>query len=73
MSSTQHHVAWLEAKAEKYDEDSKVFTEARTSDLQVGGLSGEQWATVYKAVAHELRECAREVAERRPRSWWRRA
>ncbi|MFD7072916.1 hypothetical protein ACFV9G_01795 [Nocardioides sp. NPDC059952] len=76
MSSTEHHIAWLEAKAEKYVEDAKVFTSARTSDLQVGGLSGEQWATVYRAVAHELqecaRECAREAAERQPRGWWRR-
>lgn len=73
MSSTQHHVAWLEAKADKYAEDAKVFTEARSSDIQVGGLTGEQWATVYKAVAHELRECAREADERRSRTWWRRA
>ncbi|WP_143033894.1 hypothetical protein [Nocardioides sp. YR527] len=72
MSSTQHRVAWLEAKAEKYVEDAQVFTDARSSDLQVGGLTGEQWATVYKAVAHELRECAREAAELRARSWWRR-
>ena len=72
MSTTRHHVAWLEAKAEKYVEDAKVFTSARSSDLQVGGLTGEQWATVYRAVAHELRECAREAAERQPRSWWRR-
>ena len=72
MSTTQDHVAWLEAKAAKYVEDAKVFTSARSSDLQVGGLTGEQWATVYRAVAHELRECAREAAEHRPRSRWRR-
>lgn len=72
MSTTPHHVRWLEAKAEKYVEDAQVFTSARTSELQVGGLTGEQWATVYRAVAHELRECAREAAERQPRGWWRR-
>ena len=75
MSTTQSHVAWLEARADKYVEDAKVFTSARSSDLQVGGLTGEQWATVYRAVAHELRECARESAResavRVPRSRWR--
>lgn len=73
MSTTRFPVAWLEAKAVKYVEDAEVFTNARSSDLQVGGLTGEQWATVYRAVAHELRECAREAAEQQPsRSWWRR-
>ncbi|MER6974433.1 hypothetical protein ABT304_25465 [Nocardioides sp. NPDC000445] len=72
MSTTPHHVAWLEAKAEKYVEDAQVFLSARSSDLQVGGLTGEQWATVYRAVAYELRECAREAAEHRQRGWWRR-
>ncbi|MFE6506661.1 hypothetical protein ACFVDI_04265 [Nocardioides sp. NPDC057767] len=72
MRTTLSHVAWLEAKAEKYVDDALAFTTARTSDLQVGGLTGEQWATVYRAVAHELRECAREAAEQQPRSWWRR-
>lgn len=72
MSTTPHHLAWLEAKAEKYVEDAKVFTSARSSDLQIGGLTGEQWATVYRAVAHELRECAREAAEQQPRRPWRR-
>ncbi|NGN94525.1 hypothetical protein G5C66_17500 [Nocardioides sp. KC13] len=72
MSTPDRHVAWLEAKAKKYAEDAEVFTSARSRDLQVGGLTAEQWATVYRAVAYELRECAREAAEQRPRRWWRR-
>lgn len=72
MSTTRFPVAWLEAKADKYVEDAEVFTDARSSDLQVGGLTGEQWATVYRAVAHELRECAREAEQQQPRGWWRR-
>jgi len=50
---------WLAAKARYYFEDARRLA-AMPDDL--AGMSGEQWATVYRAVAAELSKCAEEAA-----------
>lgn len=52
--------AWLKAKRASYYQDARRLADMGTED--VGGLTGEQWAIVYRAVADELGKCAEEVA-----------
>ncbi|MGH3975185.1 MAG: hypothetical protein ACRDS9_17925 [Pseudonocardiaceae bacterium] len=50
----------LHDKADSYMDDSRVLDDLGTTAEQGGGLTGEQWAIVYRVVATELRKCANE-------------
>ena len=49
---------WLAETARSYHRDARSLA---TVD-EMAGLTGEQWAIVYRAVAEELNKCARAVA-----------
>lgn len=53
--------AWLREKADSYRQDADVLADLLTDREQGDGLTGQQWAIVYRAVAEELRKCAAEV------------
>lgn len=50
---------WLAAKASSYGTDARRL--ARVSGEVTEGLTGEQWAIIYRAVAAELLKCAKEM------------
>lgn len=51
--------AWLKAKRASYFEDARRLAAMGSEDI--GGLTGEQWGVVYRAVADELGKCADEA------------
>lgn len=50
---------WLATKARSCYADARRLESCE----EMGGLTGRQWAIVYRAVAEELRNCGREVAQ----------
>lgn len=50
---------WLVAKAASYHRDARTLAEFGTKS--VGGMTGDQWCAVYRAVASELNKCAKEI------------
>lgn len=61
--------AWLREKADSYWRDAAVLADLGTDRVECagqeprvpGGLTGEQWAIVYRTIADELRRCAAEA------------
>lgn len=49
--------AWLAATARAYHRSAGRL-ERMGAEADCGGLSGEQWAIVYRAIASELYRCA---------------
>lgn len=55
---------WLAEKSKSYFRDAQAieWTPSVAADLAENtGLTAEQWAIVYRAVASELRKCAADV------------
>ena len=48
---------WLTATAREYHRSAGRL-ERMGKDADSGGLTGEQWAIVYRAIASELHKCA---------------
>lgn len=51
---------WLAAKSQSYWDDATRF-ERMENEAEVGGLTVDQWAIVYKTVSAELNKCAKEI------------
>lgn len=49
---------WLAAKSRAYWDDAARL---EREPVEAGGLTGEQWAMVYRTVSAELNKCAKEL------------